>query len=128
MEVTARFDIPNNSYERLRIDQFLEGDVIEFQLAGNTHHDTIEAAFSKSTVPANTELAAEHDVECMRFGTPCFIAKLQPNNLPAASSLSLVFITYEFGKHLAELNLRNRYVAVVVSWDTFELFTWEEFS
>ena len=128
MKITARFDISNNSHKRLRVDQFLERNITEIQLARNAHHDTIEAAFSKCTVAADTQLAAKHDVKCVRLGTPGFVAKLQPNNLPAASSLPLVFITYEFGKHLAELYLRNRYVAVVVSWDTFELFTWEEFS
>ena len=128
MKITARFDISNNSHKRLRVDQFLERNITEVQLARNAHHDTIEAAFSKRTVAADTQLAAKHDVECVRLGTPGFVAKLQPDNLQAASSLSFVFITYEFGKHLAELYLRNRYVAVVVSWDTFELFTWEEFS
>ena len=128
MKITARFDISNNSHKCLRVDQFLERNITEVQLARNAHHDTIEAAFSKCTVAADTQLAAKHDVKCVRLGTPGFVAKLQPNNLPAASSLSFVFITYEFGKHLAELNLRNCYVAVVVSRDTFELFAREVFS
>ena len=67
MEVTARFDVPDNSHERLRVDQLLERNVIEVQLARNAHHDAIEAAFGKSTIPANTQLATEHDVKRMRF-------------------------------------------------------------
>ena len=82
MEITVRLNITHDGDERFGIDQLIERNVFQLQLAGHRHHDAVESLFHQGSVGADAQLASQHHVKGMRLGATSFVADLHWRNLP----------------------------------------------
>src|SRR6185436_4610727 len=68
VEVAVGLDVANFGDERFGIDEFVEGNEVELELADDRDHHAIETILNESAVGTDAQLAAEHHVERLRPG------------------------------------------------------------
>ena len=85
--------------------RFSNGLIVEFQLAGDRYHNAIQFLFRQRPKRSDTQLAAQHDIKRMRFGTAGFVAELQPFDKPFFSGRFFISPLHQFGKDLVKIDL-----------------------
>lgn len=90
LEVRARLNEANDRDQGLGIDELLERDVVQVELARDRDQHAVQPVFDKRPIRAHAQLASQDDVKRMRRGTASLIAELDPVHAPFATGLSLV--------------------------------------
>src|SRR5262249_7181224 len=117
MEVALALDEANVRAHRVRVDELREGDVTQLELPGDAHHVTVEALLDECAVGAEAELAAEDDVERVRGSAARLVPELDAGQLLGLAGALLVPLGDGSGHDLADLEARQRDVAMVVARD-----------
>ena len=76
VEVAVGLDVAHDRHQRGRIDQLMEGHVVQVQLSGDGDHHAVEPFFHQCSIGAHAELAAEHHVEGLGAGAAALVAEL----------------------------------------------------
>ncbi len=115
MEVAVGLDESNLGSESLRIHERLEIHVVELELAAHTDHVPVEAFFDERAISPDAELAAEHDVEGVRWRAARFVAELDVANLLAPPRAFLVATLDPIAHDLREVERAQANVSVLVA-------------
>ena len=105
LEVRARLNKTNHGDHRLGIDELLEGDVVQVELARDRDEHAVKPIFHERPKRPHAKLAPQHDVKGVRRSTPGLIAKLNPVHSPFAAGSLLVLGLDELGQRRRELGL-----------------------
>lgn len=105
LEVRARLNEANHGDHRLGIDELLERDVVQVELARDRDEHAVEPILHECPIRSHAKLAPQHDVKGMRRSAPSLITKLNPVHSPLAAGSLLVFGLDELGQRRRELGL-----------------------
>src|SRR4030042_2833271 len=69
-ESGPRLDIADHGHQSRRVDELVEGHVVQLELAGSRHHDAVEAFLDQRPIRPPAQLATEQYVEGLGAGQP----------------------------------------------------------